>query len=265
MSLLEKGLVSADSFVPVRQWLDKEKMKKATARQRVNLRVKALQAGRWAVVRPLKTQQAETVKQAENTGLAKKALEEKIENCFDRCLILCRETAAGCGLSWQEVLSVLRVWEYTGQARRGYFIEGMSGAQFIRKKDYGTVIRKLQNPEQKFTWINAADPMQCWGKALSHREGRNFLNVTGTAVGCLGGAVVAVLERQGNTLRVFDELNLRECLAVFAQEYQRGRIFPLLKRIVVKKYPDTAKEALTQAGFFSEMQDYVLYRVTIHS
>ena len=103
------------------------------------------------------------------------------------------------------------------------------------------------------------------GDVYKRQEGRNFLNVTGTAVGCLGGAVVAVLERQGNTLRVFDELNLRECLAVFAQEYQRGRIFPLLKRIVVKKYPDTAKEALTQAGFFSEMQDYVLYRVTIHS
>ena len=71
--------------------------------------------------------------------------------------------------------------------------------------------------------------MQCWGKALSHREGRNFLNVTGTAVGCLGGAVVAVLERQGNTLRVFDELNLRECLAVFCSRISKGTNFSIIK------------------------------------
>ena len=185
-----------------------------------------------------------------------------LEKCFDRCLILCRETAAACGLSWQEALSVLRVWEYTGQARRGYFVEGLSGAQFILAKDYASVTRMLDRNQQQreLVWVNAADPVQCWGKVLPHREGRSFMNVPGNAVACYGGLPVAVMERQGNVLRVFEDGQMEECLQLFAQEYKKGRIFPSLKRIVVKKYPDLAPEALMHAGFFREMQDYVLYR-----
>lgn len=244
LSLLEKGLVCADSYVPVRGWLDREKTKKAAVRQRVNLRVKALRAGRWDVVRPLK----------------ELSIEEKLEHCFDRSLILCRETAADCNLSWQEALSVLRIWEYTGQARRGYFVEGMSGAQFIRGKDYAAITRHLQNPEKKIVWINAADPAQCWGKVLPHKEGRSFLNVAGSAVACRCGIPVMVLERQGKTLRVLEESAVEECIRLFVEEYQSGKIFPMQKRIVVKEYPDMAKEALVKAGFVREMQDYVLYK-----
>ena len=252
MSLLEKGLVYADSFVPVRQWMDQEKSGKTAAKQRVSMRVKALRSGRWDIVRPLR----ETDR--------RQSMETTLEKCFDRCLILCRETAAACGIPWQDALSVLRVWEYTGQARRGYFVEGLSGAQFIRGKDYASVIRMLdrnqQQSQKELVWVNAADPAQCWGKVLAHREGRNFMNVPGNAVACHGGMPAAVMERQGNTLRVFDEALLEACLQMFAQEYRKGRIFPKLKRIVVKKYPECAKEPLTRAGFFREMQDYVLYR-----
>ena len=244
LSLLEKGLVCADSYVPVRQWLDREKTKKAAVRQRVNLHVKALRAGRWDVVRPVREQ----------------SIEEKLESCFDRCLILCRETAAECNLSWQEALSVLRIWEYTGQARRGYFVEGLSGAQFIRGKDYPAVTRLLQNPEKRVIWINAADPAQYWGKVLPHKEGRNFLNVPGSAVACFGGLPAMVMERQGKTLRVLEEEHQDACLKLFVEEYKSGKIFPAQKRIVVKEYPDMAREALTKAGFLKEMQDYVLYK-----
>ena len=59
LSLAEKGLVCADSFVPVRQWQNREKVKKATARQRANARVMALSAGRWDIVRPLKAKSME--------------------------------------------------------------------------------------------------------------------------------------------------------------------------------------------------------------
>ncbi len=244
LSLLEKGLVYADSFIPVRQWLNKEKTKKATARQRVNMRVKALKAGRWDIVRPIKEQ----------------TIEKRMEKCFDRYFILSKETAMSCGISWQEALSVLRVWEYTGQARRGYFVEGLSGAQFIRGKDYISVIRKLQKPEKKLVWISAADPVQCWGKLLPHKEGRNFLNVPGSLVACFSGLPVAVMERQGKVLRIFEKEFEEECLMSFSKEYKSGKIFPGIKRVVIKEYPDSAKETFIKAGFLKEMKDYVLYR-----
>ncbi len=244
LSLLEKGLVYADSFVPVRQWLAQEKTRKATARARVNLRVKALHAGRWDVVRPLQSQ----------------AVESRLASCFHRYLIVCRETAAACGLPWAEALSVLRIQEYTGQVRRGYFVEGFSGAQFMRVEDYAGLIRELAEPGNRLIWINAADPAQLWGKLLSHREGRSFLNIPGNAVACCGGIPVAAMEKQGKALRIWDEGLQEECLRLFAQMYQRGSLFPVQKRIVVKEYPPSAACALAAAGFHREMQDYVLYR-----
>lgn len=243
LSLMEKGLVYADSFLPVRQWIDREKTKKAVVRQRIDLRVKALQTGRWDVVRPVR----------------EKTIEERLEACFRVSPILSKETAAVCGLSWQEALSVLRIWEYTGQARRGYFVKDLSGAQFILAKDYESVVRRLHDPEKKLVWINAADPAQCRGKTLPHREGRHFINVPGTAVACYGGLPIAVMERQGKILHVFEEELQDECLRLFAEKFKQGSIFADRKRIVVKEYPDAAAEALRQAGFRKEMQDYVLY------
>lgn len=279
ISLLEKGLVCADSFVPVRQWLNREKLRKAAARQRVGARVKVLQAGRFDLVRPLRPL----------------TIQEQMERCFDRYVVLCRETAAAWGLSWQEALKLLRIWEYTGQVRRGYFVKGLSGAQFLRRQDFESVTARLMHPQAELVWLNAADPMQPWGKLFTHEPGRSFLNVPGTAVAFKNGRPVVVFERQGKVLRLpgTEELqggevqnsvpgegvlqesilpeNIRqesilqadvlcEALALFAQEFRRGRIFPGRKRILVKEYPACAAQALAAGGFMHEIQDYVLYR-----
>lgn len=247
LSLMARGYVCADSFVPVRQWLEIERSKKMAPKRLASMRVKALRAGRWDVVRPLKQAQ-------------KAELEQKLERCFDRSMIISRQTAAASGISWQEALSVLRVWEYTGQARRGYFVAGMSGAQFVRGKDTAAVMRMLQKPEERLAWVNAADPAQSWGNILPHLPERSFMRVPGTAAACLGGLVVAVLERQGKLLRLFEPGLAGACMEAFARQYHAGQVFAGLKRIVVKEYPAEAKEALAQAGFRREMQDYVLYQ-----
>lgn len=67
------------------------------------------------------------------------------------------------------------------------------------------------------------------------------------------------MERQGKVLRVWQEELQEECMQLFAEKFRQGSIFAGIKRIVVKEYPDTAGEALRQAGFRKEMQDYVLY------
>jgi ATP-dependent Lhr-like helicase len=242
LGLAEKGLVYADSFVPIRQWLNKEKLKKATTRQRVNARVMALTAGRWELSRPL----------------IQLTMEEQLERVFDRVVILCRETAGG--LPWVTALELLRVWEYTGRVRRGYFIEGLSGVQFIREKDFAGTMLTLEQPRDEIIWLSALDPAQPWGKTLPHGQDRAFLNVIGTAVALHAGIPVAVFERQGKVLRVFDDTSLPEVLRAFAHDYSRRRIFPMLNRIIVTQYPNVAADALARAGFLREMQDYVLYR-----
>lgn len=244
LSLMEKGIVCADSFLPVRQWMNKEKIKKSTARQRVGARIKAQQAGRWDLVHPIR----------------KRTLQEEMDDCFRRYLVLCRETAALCGLSWQEALTLLRVQEYTGQVRRGYYVEGLSGAQFIRKEDFGSVTSRLLHMPQELLWISAADPMQPWGKLLPHQPNLAFTNIPGTAVALRGGLPVALFERQGKILKVFSQEYAEEALCLFAKNYRQGHIFADRKRITVKEYPAEAAGALGASGFVREALDYALYR-----
>ncbi|WMJ88647.1 DEAD/DEAH box helicase [Anaerocolumna sp. MB42-C2] len=242
LNLAEKGLVFADSFLPVRILQMNEKMEKASPRQRVSARSKALTTGRWEVLRPLK----------------QLTMEQQLERVFDRVVLLCRETAKD--INWAAALEVLRIWEYTGRVRRGYFIEGLSGMQYIRERDYAGTILALEQPGNQMIWQPAADPAQPWGKILPHKPDRAFINVAGTVVALKAGIPIAVFEKQGKVLRVFEEKYLTDALSEFIHDFNSHRLFPLLNRITVKQYPKEAAKALSEAGFIREMQDYTLYR-----
>ncbi len=242
LSLAEKGLVFADSFLPVRQWQMRDKMEKFSPRQRVSVRSKALTTGRWEVLRPMQ----------------QLTMEQQLERAFDHAVLLCRETAGE--LNWTAALEVLRVWEYTGRVRRGYFIEGLSGVQYIREEDYGGTVLALEQPADRIVWLPAADPAQPWGKVLPHKPERAFMNVAGTAVALQKGVPIAVFERQGRVLRVFEEEFLPEALLEFNKYYFGRRLFPALSRITVRQFPAEAARALSETGFIREIQDYTLYR-----
>jgi len=244
-SLMEKGLVHADSFRPVRMWLMREKNEKASTRRQAAARVAATTSGRWALSRPLKPQSTEV----------------QLNRAFEKVGLLCRETASPLlGFSWTTALETLRTWEYTGRARRGYFVEGLSGAQYIREQAYASMLQGLAYPETQLLWLAAADPNQLWGKTLPHAPDRPFAVLQGTGVALKAGVPVAVFERHGYSLRVFDENTCAEALAAFAQAFRKGNVFPALKRLTLKHYPPAAAQALEEAGFVSEMLEYVLYR-----
>ena len=242
MELSVKGLVHADSFAPVRHLLSREKIKRAPVKQRVRARVTSMLSGRWEIIRPQRPHTAEQL----------------LERAFDSALLLCRETVQG--IPWSAALELLRVWEYTGQARRGYYIEGLSGAQFIRQKDFSMTVAALEHPDDAIVWLCAADPAQQWGKSIPHMEDRSFLNVPGTAVALRGGVPVAVFERQGQVLRVFDDTRLQEALEIFASDFTNRRLFPSLLRVTVKQYPEESAGPLRCAGFSRQTGDFTLYR-----
>ena len=237
-SLLARGLVRADSFLPVREMLATES---GNVKKTVRRRVRVMDAGRWSRVGTLPQTSAEAL----------------VERLFDRFGIVCRETA---GADWNAAFGVLKHMEYAGKARRGYFVKGLSGAQFMRETDYSTITAQLRQPSGECIWLPAADPMQAWGAYLAHEEGRAFLRVPGAAVALMDGAVVAVSEKQGETLRVFDDPAAPEALRALADAFRRGAIFPALPRLLIKKYPPTAAAHLEAAGFTREMLDYTLMR-----
>jgi len=246
VSLMEKGLIHSDSFTPVRQWSERAKTKKMSARQRINSRVKTLTSGRWEITRPSKPL----------------SREQYLEFAFDKVIVLSRETYKSLSLpfSWASALEMLRVWEFTGQVRRGYFVEGLSGAQFIREKDFSGAVFALENPSDEILWLSATDPLQSWGKYLSHLFERNFMCIAGTAVALKSGLPIAVFEKRGGTLRVFNYNLLSEAINSFVKVYSEKRIFYSFNKIVVKDYPECAAGALKNAGFVSSMSDFVLHR-----
>ena len=118
----------------------------------------------------------------------------------------------------------------------------------------------LEAQSEDIDWLPAIDPMQPYGKYLPHQPDRSFMNLPGNLVALKGGVPVAVLERQGKTLKVFDTEALDDALSAFAKEYAARRAFPALNRITLKEYPKDAADSLQKAGFKTEMQDFVLYR-----
>jgi ATP-dependent Lhr-like helicase len=244
--MAENGLVTADSFVPVRQLLNRDKYEAAPVHRRVKARVMTVTAGRWELTRPLKPL----------------TIEQQLERLFDRFIIVCRETVQGA-LDWPIALNILRVWEFTGRVRRGYFVEGLSGMQYIRDREFAGIMAALDTPDasnDKLVWLPAVDPSQPWGKSLGHMSERSFLNVPGTAVALVSGLPVAVLERQGKTLRVLDREALPEALRVFVQAFKGRHLYPAINRVTLKDYPPEVADILKSAGFMREMQDLILYR-----
>ena len=244
-SLMEKGLIHADDFTPVRMWLAQDKIDKSPIRQRVALKVAATSSGRWDMQRPLKPQ----------------SKEERINSAFDKVGLLCRETAAPLlGIPWATALEELRIWEYTGQTRRGYFVEGLSGAQYIKDEAFVQIVKTLEYPSEEIIWLAATDPNQAWSRFLTHEPDRQFTLVPGTVVALKQGIPVAIFERQGHTLRVFDQAVLSDALTAFGVAFNKKNVFHSLKRLTVKQYPPEAEQALVAAGFKKLMMDYVLYR-----
>ncbi|MFE7313767.1 ATP-dependent helicase [Streptomyces sp. NPDC057555] len=108
------------------------------------------------------------------------------------------------------VYPVLRAFEENGHCRRGYFVEGLGGAQFALA---GAVDRlRADSPGEGCVVLAATDPAQPYGAALpwpsgdgaarpDHRPGRK----AGALVVLSGGRLALYLERGGKTLLTFTE------------------------------------------------------------
>ncbi len=244
LSLVSKGLVTADNFIPIRQLLNSQR-NNAPIKARINARVNALTSGRFEAVR----------------NVTEPSTESKLKRILSDYYILSKETVGD--IPWSQALETLRVWEYTGQIRRGYYIEGLSGAQFIDGNAYENVINRLQNPNMDIIWISASDPLQPWGKILPHETGKGFSNISATALCLKGGVIIAAFERNGQVLKVYDKSLLSEALMQFKADYKNKRIYQNRGNITVKEYPSDAVEVLKAAGFSMQLLDFVLYPTSL--
>ncbi|WP_435822600.1 Lhr family helicase [Microbispora bryophytorum] len=170
------------------------------------------------------------------------------------------------------VYQVLRAFEESGRCRRGYFVEGLGGAQFALP---GAVdrMRALSStrpapaedpwsipappPPRRAVVLAATDPANPYGAALpwpdrtddvTHKPGRK----AGALVVLVEGALILYVERGGKTLLSFGpEEDLRSAVLALAVAVKRGA----LGKLTVERADGTAiadsplAAALEAAGF----------------
>ncbi|HEY7003544.1 MAG TPA: DEAD/DEAH box helicase [Gaiellaceae bacterium] len=124
------------------------------------------------------------------------------ELLLERQGIVTRDGVRGEGVpgGYGAVYPELRNLETLGVCRRGYFVEGLGGAQFALP---GAVERLREQPAEPLPLVlAAADPAQPYGAALPwpKRAGARAARVAGAYVVVLGGAPALFVDRGGRSL-----------------------------------------------------------------
>jgi ATP-dependent helicase Lhr and Lhr-like helicase len=220
--LVWNGEVTNDSWAPLRSARrygtpHRERRPRRFSRPRGTHRTAT--AGRWSLAARLFPGEPEP-----------RALAELV---LERQGIVVRDgvRAEGIAGGYGAVYGELRRLETIGQCRRGYFVEGLGGAQFALP---GAVerLRDLRTPhgdgEPEALVLAAADPAQPYGGVLPwpRRAGARAARVAGAHVVLLDGAAALFVERKGRSLvplREPDEAWLRPAIAALVDWVRASR------------------------------------------
>ncbi len=191
------------------------------------------------------------------------------ELLLERHGIVTRDSVRAEGIpgGYSAVYGELRALETLGSCRRGYFVEGLGGAQFA----LGGAVERLrelrprEDDEPDPLVLAAADPAQPYGAVLPwpKRAGARAARVAGAHVVLLGGEPALFVERGGRSLvplREPDEDWLRPALAALVGFVKRGGA----KRLAVERFdgePVTetlVMPLLVEAGFLAGPRRAVL-------
>jgi ATP-dependent Lhr-like helicase len=152
-----------------------------------------------------------------------------------------------------------------GSCRRGYFVEGLGGAQFALPGAVERLRELRRGADDDALVLAAADPAQPYGASLPwpRRAGARAARVTGAHVVLLGGSAALYVERGGRTLvplREPVEAWLRPALIALADWVREGHT----GRLAVERFdgrPVAETEAmplLVEAGFLAGPRRAVL-------
>ena len=196
------------------------------ARSRRRAAAPAVQ-GRWSLTEPL-------LRAAADPGSRRRALAELL---LERYGIVTREQVRAEGVpgGFQALYPELAALETLGIARRGYFVEGLGGAQFALPG----AVERLRGPgssspgEERPLVLSAVDPAQPYGAVLPWppREGagggRTPARVAGAFVVLLDGEPALYLERGGRGLQTLlpaGDPRLERALDGLVEAARRGQI-----------------------------------------
>ena len=252
--LVWAGEVTNDAYAPLRSprlsapW---SQQARADRRRRFSARRSGSQPqvqGRWSLVSTLFT--------APEDPTARRRTQAEL--LLERYGIVTREQVLAEGIpgGFSSLYDQLSALETVGVARRGYFIEGLGGAQFALPGAVERLRAQRDDDSAPPIVLAATDPAQPYGAVLKwpQREGRTPARVAGAYLVLAGAEPVIYVERGGKGLQILVEANdprLGDATAALADAVHRGRI----KRLAIERVDGEPvvgsewEDALLELGF----------------
>ncbi len=243
--LVWMGLVSNDSFEPLRH-LGQQK-----GRRRRSL---ASASGRWFLVSSL----------IYGTVSDTERLMGWAQTLMERYGVVSREAAASEGIpgGFTPLYQTFKALEESGRVRRGYFVEGLSGAQFAGS---ATVDRLRNDPDGSLVkepvLLSTPDPANPYGALLPWpRCGGRPRRASGTTVVLVDGHPVLYLEKGAKKLLSFPKSDEPEFLQAALQglhrlaKSRRGKMLQVLEIDGQPAQKSAIYPALKAFGFRDDYQ-----------
>ena len=245
------GEATNDAFAPLRG----RRLSAVQSRSRASRRFSSRRAaaggtvqGRWSLTESL-------FRGAPDQGPRMRA---QAELMLERYGIVTRETVLAEGVpgGFAALYGELANLEMLGTARRGYFVEGLGGAQFALP---GAVerLRSMPRAEDELQILAATDPANPYGASLSwprREEGRRPSRSAGAYVLLRDGAPLLYVERGGRGILRLAKVDGEELIAAVAHlaEAAREGVIPKLSIERVDGEPAIGsgyEDALIEGGF----------------
>ncbi len=275
--------VTNDTFAPLRalRWPRSGAARRASAQTGARPRYASAArmgppeaAGRWSLVR-------DTISTAIALRGGKSPTDTEIRHAqalrlLDAYGVVTRDMVAGEGLSggFSAVYPILREMEERGRVRRGYFVEGLGGAQFCLPAVLDRLRAERADASGDRTTtetllLAASDPANPYGAALawprwSDEDRRPLARAAGAYVVLVNGEPVLYLERGGKSLQTLpafaDRATAAAALNCLPQLLADGRFRSIqVERVDGAPVSESAHaETLASAGFQRAYRGWLL-------
>lgn len=244
--LVWAGEVTNDMFTPLRF----AGFSPMTGRRGVGRLGPPRSLGRWSLVSDL----------VPTPAPATARLHRLAESLLQRYGVLTREEASGEGIpgGFAAIYPVLRTMEEGGRIRRGYFVEGLGGAQFALPGAVDRLRARGEDPAP-IVLLAATDPANAYGVTLPwpSLKGRPA-RAAGAYVALDGGDLKLFVERGGRSIACHGTIDSRHLACLREVADRHGKVEPrTVDGVPVNESP--LRSMLLEVGFQPTHRGLVLY------
>jgi ATP-dependent Lhr-like helicase len=212
--LVWNGTVTNDSFAPVRAYTNRRR--RTPRKGFIGSATPPSASGRWYLVESLRTHQP----------CAEEAAVATANQLLDRYGIVVRDAVLSEGIAggFSGLYPALASLEDIGSNRRGYFVEGLGGAQFGLP---GAVDRLRTHEDESVIVLSATDPANVYGSIVPWPEGPGKpTRRAGARIALSNGELIAWMDPAGKRTLLFtdDPGEASTALRLLAQRHGKASI-----------------------------------------